>query len=51
MDRKIGVLTFHRTSNFGSSLQAYGLYEKIRDLGIRVKLLTIGALQSKKEKI
>lgn len=30
---KIGVLTFHRTSNFGSSLQTYGLYKKIMDLG------------------
>ena len=39
MDRKIGVLTFHRTSNFGSSLQAYGLYEKIRDLGYSCEII------------
>ena len=39
MDRKIGVLTFHRTSNFGSSLQAYGLYKKIRDLGYSCEII------------
>lgn len=30
---KIGILTFHRTSNFGSVLQAYALCKKIGDLG------------------
>lgn len=30
---KIGLLTFHDTNNFGSYLQTYGLYKKIRDLG------------------
>lgn len=30
--KKCGIITFHRTSNFGSCLQAYGLYRKIVDL-------------------
>ena len=30
---KIGLLTFHRTTNFGSCLQAFALYRKIKDLG------------------
>ena len=30
---KNGILTFHRTSNFGSCLQTYALYKKIADLG------------------
>lgn len=30
---KIGILTFHRTTNFGSYLQTYGLYKKIADMG------------------
>lgn len=32
---KIGLLTFHDTNNFGSYLQAYGLYKKIEDLGYK----------------
>ncbi len=31
--QKIGLLTFHRTTNFGSYLQTYGLYKKISDMG------------------
>ena len=30
---KIGIITFHRTTNFGSLLQTYGLYKKIELLG------------------
>ncbi len=30
---KIGILTFHRTANFGSALQAYALCRKVKDLG------------------
>lgn len=32
-EQKIGILTFHRTTNFGSVLQTYGLYKKIETLG------------------
>ena len=30
---KIGIITFHDTTNFGSLLQTYGLYKKISDFG------------------
>lgn len=29
----VGLLTFHDTNNFGSYLQTYGLYRKIKELG------------------
>jgi hypothetical protein len=32
-DKIFGMITFHRTTNFGSCLQTYGLYKKISDLG------------------
>lgn len=39
MKQTIGILTFHRTSNFGSSLQTYGLYKKIIDLGYTCEVI------------
>mgnify|MGYP004522202649 CR=1 FL=1 len=33
MSKKIGLITFHRTTNFGSLLQTFALYRKIEDLG------------------
>lgn len=36
---KIGLLTFHRTTNFGSYLQAYGLYKKIVDMGYDCEII------------
>lgn len=30
---KIGILTFHDTTNFGSLLQTYGLYKSITNFG------------------
>ncbi len=36
---KCGVLTFHRTTNFGSYLQTYGLYKKICDLGYECEII------------
>ena len=36
---KTGILTFHRTSNFGSCLQAYALYKKAVDLGFDCELI------------
>lgn len=36
---KIGMLTFHRTNNFGSVLQTYGLYKKIIDLGYECEII------------
>lgn len=29
----VGILTFHRTTNFGSLLQTFGLYEQVKMLG------------------
>lgn len=37
--KKIGLLTFHRTTNFGSCLQTYGLYKKISDLGYECEVI------------
>lgn len=37
--KKIGLLTFHRTTNFGSCLQAYGLYKKIVNLGYNCQII------------
>lgn len=36
---KIGILTFHRSTNFGSLLQTYGLYKKICDLGYNAEII------------
>jgi hypothetical protein len=36
---KIGLITFHDTSNFGSYLQTYGLYKKITDLGYQCDII------------
>lgn len=39
MSGKIGILTFHRTTNFGSMLQTYGLYKKISELGYECEII------------
>lgn len=39
MRDKIGILTFHRTTNFGSCLQTYGLYRKVTDLGYDCEII------------
>lgn len=36
---KIGIITFHRTTNFGSVLQTYGLYKKISDFGYDCEII------------
>ena len=33
MDKKIGILTFNNTTNYGAALQAYALQKKITELG------------------
>lgn len=35
----IGIITFHRTTNFGSCLQAYALYQKIQMLGYNCEVI------------
>lgn len=37
--RKVGMLTFHDTNNFGSWLQTYGLYKKLLDLGVDIEVI------------
>lgn len=39
MKKKVGILTFHDTNNFGSWLQTYGLYKKLLELGIDVEII------------
>ena len=36
---KIGLITFHDTTNFGSLLQTYGLYKKIEELGFEIDVI------------
>lgn len=37
--RKIGLLTYHHTTNFGSLLQTYGLYKAVTDLGKQCEIV------------
>lgn len=39
MDRKIALLTFHDTTNFGALLQTFGLYKKLNDMGCDCSVL------------
>lgn len=39
MKKRVGILTFHDTNNFGSWLQTYGLYRKLLELGIKVEII------------
>lgn len=36
---KVGIITFHRTTNFGSYLQTIGLYKKIEALGYDAEII------------
>lgn len=36
---KIGLITFHDTTNFGSLLQTYGLYKKVQELGFDIDVI------------
>lgn len=36
---KIGLITFHDTTNFGSLLQTYGLYKKVQELGYNIDVI------------
>lgn len=36
---KIGIITFQRTTNFGSYLQTIGLYKKIKDMGYDAEII------------
>ena len=36
---KVGILTFHRTTNYGAALQAYALQETLRSLGMDASII------------
>lgn len=48
--KKIGILTFHRTTNFGSLLQTYGLFKKIENLGYDCEIIDYRCPAVEKEK-
>lgn len=48
---KIGLITFHNTTNFGSLLQTYGLYKKIEDLGYDVEVIDYTCSKIKEREI
>ena len=37
--KSVGIITLHRTTNYGSVLQAYALQETIKALGFDVKII------------
>lgn len=39
MNEKIGLITFHRSTNFGSCLQAFALYKKIEMMGYPCEII------------
>ena len=39
MMKKIGIITYHRSINYGALLQAYALYTKIRSLGFECQII------------
>ena len=36
---KTGILTFHRTTNYGAALQAYALQKKLTDIGVQAEII------------
>lgn len=36
---KVGILTYHRTTNYGATLQTYALWKKIRQYGHDVEVI------------
>ena len=39
--RKIGIITIHNSPNYGASLQAFALYEYIRQQGAEVEIIDL----------
>lgn len=39
MNKKVGILTFQDSSNFGSALQTYGLWKKVKELGYEPEII------------
>ncbi|MCM1262177.1 MAG: polysaccharide pyruvyl transferase family protein [Butyrivibrio sp.] len=38
-NKKIGLITFHDTTNFGATLQTVGLYKAIKELGLEIEII------------
>ena len=36
---RTGILTFHRTTNYGAALQAYALQKKLTDMGVQAEVI------------
>ncbi len=39
MNKRIGILTYHGVNNYGAVLQAYGLCQVMKDLGLDVRII------------
>ena len=39
--KKIGIITIHNSPNYGASLQAFALYEYIRQQGAKVEIIDL----------
>ena len=39
MNKKVGILTFQDTANFGSALQTYALWKTVNDLGYDCEII------------
>ncbi|WP_214769013.1 polysaccharide pyruvyl transferase family protein [Exiguobacterium sp. s133] len=48
MKKKVGVLTFHRSLNYGAVLQAYGLVKSIEKLGYNAEIIDYRNLELEK---
>ena len=49
--RKIGILTFHFSTNFGGVLQSYALYKYLRSIGVDVSIIDyVRSADSKKKR-
>lgn len=41
MNKKVGIITFHASHNFGSMLQAYALQQVILHMGFDCKIINL----------
>ncbi|NEO57005.1 MAG: polysaccharide pyruvyl transferase family protein [Okeania sp. SIO3B5] len=45
-EKKVGIITFHHTSNYGATLQAYALWKYIDSLGYNVEIIDYRPLKA-----
>lgn len=46
--KKVGILTYHRSINYGAMLQAYALRYTIQKLGYKVEVIDYGKIGQEK---